>query len=83
MTKGSDGTRVSPAHTNAQSVENAFLFLAVLSQGLLCPSGMGKGKLCGVFGEPSCGLQGQVGMAVGARMFLLVFARKRTSQGAA
>lgn len=46
MTNGSDGTRVSPAHAGAQSMENAFLLLALLSQGLLCPSGMWKGKLC-------------------------------------
>lgn len=40
VTKGSDATRVSPAHTSAQSMEkNSFL-----SQGLLCPSGMWKGK---------------------------------------
>lgn len=44
VTNGSDSTRVSPAHTSAQSMENAFVFLVVLPQGLHCPSGMGEGR---------------------------------------
>lgn len=77
MTNGSDGSRVSPAHTSAQSLENAFLFLAVLSQGLLCPSGKGKGKLCLGFWRALMWVGGTGGVAVGARMLLLVSAKKK------
>lgn len=50
---------------------------AVPGTAVSVPVGEGRGSSAWGFGEPCCGLEAQVGMAVGARMFLLVTARKR------
>lgn len=50
---------------------------AVPGTAVSVPVGEGRGSSAWVFGEPCCGLEAQMGMAVGARMFLLVTARKR------
>lgn len=68
VTNGSDGTRVSqPTPKQGKCIP-----APVLSQGLLCPSGMWKGKTCLGFWRALLGLEGQVGMAGGGRMLLLV-----------